>query len=114
MSEVDRSSNQDKASIIDNIPSKLPLLPVRDIVIFPAMVIPLAVGRDKSIKALEEAMGSNRLIFLVTQKNINTEDPGINDIFQVGTIAEVIQMLKMPDGTLKVLVEGVRRASWSD
>jgi ATP-dependent Lon protease len=114
MSEIDKSfSSKQKEAILD-IPAKLPLLPVRDIVVFPAMVIPLAVGREKSIKALEEAMATKRLIFLVTQKNIHTEDPTKDDIYNVGTVAEVIQMLKMPDGTLKVLVEGLRRASWTN
>ncbi|MBN1621147.1 MAG: endopeptidase La [Endomicrobiales bacterium] len=113
MSELDRL-NQMKGNHISEIPPKLPLLPVRDIVIFPAMVIPLAVGRDKSIKALEQAMSSQRLIFLVTQKNIQTDDPTSNDIYKIGTVAEVTQMLKMPDGTLKVLVEGIHRARWAN
>ena len=71
-----------------SIPAILPLLPVRDIVVYPAMVLPLAVGRDKSIKALEESMATHRLIFLVTQKHIQTEDPGQNDIYSTGTVAE--------------------------
>ncbi|MCB4792353.1 MAG: endopeptidase La [Elusimicrobia bacterium] len=114
MSEIDKSLSSKLKETNIEIPSKLPLLPVRDIIVFPAMVIPLAVGRDKSIKALEEAMASKRMIFLVTQKNIHTEDPTKEDIYQTGTVAEVIQMLKMPDGTLKVLVEGMYRASWSN
>jgi ATP-dependent Lon protease len=97
-----------------NIPGNLPLLPVRDIVIFPAMVLPLAVGRDKSIKALEESMATHRLIFLVTQKHIQTEDPSKNDLYPIGTVAEVLQLLKMPDGTLKVLVEGIQRSRWTE
>jgi len=111
MSEVDR---QTKTNKIEDIPNKLPLLPVRDLVVFPAMVVPLAVGRDKSIKALEEAMSGNRLIFLVTQKQLQVEDPSPDDIYQVGTVADVLQLLKMPDGTLKVLVEGLQRARWTD
>jgi len=96
------------------IPKALPMLPVRDVVLFPAMVIPLAIGRDKSIRALEETMTSDRYIFVVTQKNLQIEDPSPNDIFQIGTVCEVLQMLKMPDGTLKVLVESITRAEWTD
>lgn len=97
-----------------DIPKVLPMLPVRDIVIFPSMVLPLAVGREKSIKALEQAMTSTRHIFVVTQKNVQIEDPSPNDIYQIGTVCEVLQMLKMPDGTLKILVECVARAEWTE
>jgi ATP-dependent Lon protease len=117
MSELDKTSKAPagaKDESKPNVPARLPLLPVRDIVVFPAMVIPLAVGREKSINALEHAMATQRLIFLVTQKNIHTEEPSPTDLYEVGTVAEVIQMLKMPDGTLKVLVEGMHRARWSD
>lgn len=115
MSELDRRQSSDmKDPVSMNIPPKLPLLPVRDLVIFPAMVLPLAVGREKSIKALEEAMASQRLIFLATQKNVQTEDPSPEDIHHIGTVSEILQLLKMPDGTLKVLVEGIHRARWTD
>jgi ATP-dependent Lon protease len=115
MSEVDRIQSSDKKeNLAATIPGRLPLLPVRDIVIFPAMVLPLAVGRDKSIKALEEAMASHRLVFLVAQKHVQTEDPSPDDIYRIGTVAEVLQLLKMPDGTLKVLVEGIQRGRWTD
>ncbi len=113
MSELDKK-NEDEKRLPANIPTKLPLLPIRDIVVFPAMVLPLAVGRDKSIKALETAMAGQRYIFLVTQKTIQTEDPSPQDIYPIGTVAEVLQLLKMPDGTLKVLVEGISRAQWTD
>jgi ATP-dependent Lon protease len=83
-------------------------------ILYPAMVIPLAVGREKSIKALEEAMTTNRLILVVAQKNVRVEDPSPDDIFSTGTVCEVLQILKMPDGTLKTLVEGVCRAQWTD
>lgn len=112
MSELDRFSN-DKNEM-PKIPDVLPLLPVRDIILYPAMVLPLAVGREKSIKALEESMSTNRLVFIVTQKNIQIEDPTPNDVYNIGTICEVLQMLKMPDGTLKALVEGISRAQWTD
>lgn len=91
------------------IPSKLPLLAIRDTVIFPYMVLPLAVGREKSIRATESAMNTDHLIFLVAQKRMEIEDPQQGDLYEVGTIGEVLQLLKMPDGTLKILVEGVSR-----
>ena len=93
-------------------PERFPLFPLRDIVIFPHMVIPLFVGREKSVLALEAAMAENdKLILLATQKNAKTEDPGADDIYPVGTICQIIQLLKLPDGTVKVLVEGKRRGS---
>lgn len=88
---------------------RFPLLPLRDIVVFPHMVVPLFVGREKSISALEAAMNDNRLIFLATQKNAKTEEPNEEDIYSIGTVSQVIQLLKLPDGTVKVLVEGKRR-----
>ena len=89
---------------------KLPLLPLRDVVVYPHMVIPLFVGRDKSIQALEAAMEGEKRIMLVAQKNAATDEPGEEDIYRVGTIASVLQLLKLPDGTVKVLVEGQCRA----
>jgi ATP-dependent Lon protease len=88
----------------------LPLLPLRDIVIFPHMVSQLFVGREKSINALDEAMNRGKEIFLVAQKNAKTNDPGEGDIYQTGTVGAVMQLLRLPDGTVKVLVEGKRRA----
>lgn len=87
-----------------------PLLPLRDIIIFPHMVVPLFVGREKSIRALEEAMNAEKNILLVAQVNAKTNDPKPEDIFQVGTVGTIIQLLRLPDGTVKVLVEGRRRA----
>ncbi|HBA89169.1 MAG TPA: endopeptidase La [Geobacter sp.] len=93
-------------------PERFPLFPLRDIVIFPHMVIPLFVGREKSVLALEAAMAQNdKLILLATQKNAKTEDPEPSDIYTVGTLCQIIQLLKLPDGTVKVLVEGKRRGS---
>ena len=86
-----------------------PLLPLRDIVIFPSMVVPLFVGRDKSIKALQEVMKSDKSIVLVTQKNSEIDDPSSKDLYQYGCISKVLQLLKLPDGTVKVLVEGEKR-----
>ncbi|MCP5208811.1 MAG: endopeptidase La [Hahellaceae bacterium] len=94
-----------------SLPVELPMLPLRDVVVFPHMVIPLFVGREKSIKALEAAMDGNKEIVLVAQKDAAEEDPGVGDIFSVGTLSNILQMLKLPDGTVKVLVEGAARVS---
>src|SRR6516225_1497261 len=87
-----------------------PVLPLRDIVVFPHMIVPLFVGREKSIKALEEVMRSDTFILLATQKNASDDDPATDAIYNVGTLAGVLQLLKLPDGTVKVLVEGAARA----
>ena len=87
----------------------LPVLPLRDVVVFPHMVIPLFVGRDKSIRALELAMESDKRILLVAQKSAETDDPAATDLYEIGTLAHVLQLLKLPDGTIKVLVEGMER-----
>ncbi|MDQ6647364.1 MAG: LON peptidase substrate-binding domain-containing protein, partial [Pseudomonadota bacterium] len=92
----------------------LPVLPLRDVVVYPHMVIPLFVGRDKSMRALERAMEGERQILLVAQKSPDTDDPQIADLHQVGTLAGVLQLLKLPDGTVKVLVEGQSRVSVED
>ncbi len=91
------------------IKRELPLLPLRDIVVFPSMVIPLFVGRDKSISALNDAMENDKKIILVTQKNSEVDDPKKNDIFLYGCESNILQLLKLPDGTVKVLVEGIKR-----
>src|SRR3970282_2763609 len=91
----------------------LPVLPLRDVVVFPHMVIPLFVGRDKSIRALDMAMESDKRILLVAQKTAETDDPGADDLYEVGTLAQVLQLLKLPDGTIKVLGEGVSRVQLS-
>ncbi|MEY4364314.1 MAG: hypothetical protein RLZZ24_1666 [Pseudomonadota bacterium] len=93
------------ATLID-----LPLLPLRDVVVFPHMVIPLFVGRPKSIKALESAMAAERRIMLVAQKTAAKDEPAVDDMFEVGCVSTILQMLKLPDGTVKVLVEGQQRA----
>ena len=87
-----------------------PVLPLRDIVVFPHMIVPLFVGRDKSVKALEDVMGDDKQILLAAQKNAGEDDPSVDDIYTVGTIGTVLQLLKLPDGTVKVLVEGSQRA----
>src|SRR5512138_1467661 len=90
--------------------SALPLLPLRDVVVFPHMVIPLFVGRPKSIKALDVAMDAGKNILLVAQKSAAKDDPSAGDLYPIGSVATVLQMLKLPDGTVKVLVEGTQRA----
>ena len=91
-------------------PVELPLLPLRDVVVYPHMVIPLFVGREKSIEALEQAMAADKQILLVAQRNASVDDPGQDDIYSVGTVSSILQLLKLPDGTVKVLVEGGYRA----
>ena len=87
-----------------------PVLPLRDVVVYPYMVIPLFVGREKSIKALDTAMGGNKQILLVAQKSAGEDDPGIDQIYKIGSMSNILQLLKLPDGTIKVLVEGAQRA----
>ena len=94
----------------DNKNDNFPVLPLRDIVVFPHMIVPLFVGRDKSVRALEDVMKDDKQILLVAQKNASEDDPGKDDIYQIGTISTVLQLLKLPDGTVKVLVEGIQRA----
>lgn len=92
------------------IPPQLPALPLRDIVIYPFMIVPLFVSRDKSIKAVEEALKENRMIVLVSQKDLNKEDPTREDLFEVGTVAIIMRMLKLPDGRIRILIQGLSRA----
>ncbi|MFK8048834.1 MAG: endopeptidase La [Halioglobus sp.] len=89
---------------------ELPLLPLRDVVVYPHMVLPLFVGRERSIEALEDAMANDKQVLLVAQRNAADDDPGVDDIYQVGTVSNILQLLKLPDGTIKVLVEGCYRA----
>ncbi|WP_108646050.1 endopeptidase La [Polynucleobacter rarus] len=96
--------------LLPSQPIQLPLLPLRDVVVFPHMVMPLFVGRPKSIKALEAAMESGKSILLVAQKTASKDEPTVADLYEVGCIANILQMLKLPDGTVKVLVEGTQRA----
>ncbi|WP_374592127.1 endopeptidase La [Aquabacterium sp.] len=97
--------------VLPSEPITLPLLPLRDVVVFPHMVIPLFVGRPKSIKALEAAMEAGRQIMLIAQKSAGKDEPKADDMFEIGCVSSILQMLKLPDGTVKVLVEGVQRAS---
>ncbi|MES9930593.1 MAG: LON peptidase substrate-binding domain-containing protein, partial [Candidatus Thiodiazotropha sp. 6PDIVS] len=96
-------STKDESNIV-------PVLPLRDVVVYPHMVIPLFVGRDKSILALDSAMQSNKQILLAAQKSADVDDPDVGDMYAIGTLANILQLLKLPDGTVKVLVEGGERA----
>ena len=89
----------------------LPLVPLRDVVIFPGVVTPLFVGRDKSINALQKAMSEDKSVMLIAQRNANDEDPSIDEMYKIGTVSTILQLIKLPDGTFKVLVEGIKRAS---
>ncbi|PLW82127.1 endopeptidase La [Kineobactrum sediminis] len=90
--------------------TELPLLPLRDVVVYPHMVLPLFVGREKSVEALEDAMEGGKQVLLVAQRNAADDNPGVDDVYQVGTVSNILQLLKLPDGTIKVLVEGSYRA----
>jgi len=106
--ELELTGSEDNKIIIED--GKIPVLPLRDVVVYPHMVIPLFVGRDKSIQALDAAMNTDKQILLVAQKSAEIDDPGINDVHDIGTLSTILQLLKLPDGTIKVLVEGSQRA----
>ena len=115
MTEQDRPSDKpgpsEKPGAADKSASDLmAVLPLRDIVVFPHMIVPLFVGREKSVRALEAVMKEDKQILLVAQKNASQDDPSVEDIFRIGTVSTILQLLKLPDGTVKVLVEGGRRA----
>ncbi len=103
-----------KTELLPSEPTVLPMLPLRDVVVFPHMVIPLFVGRPKSIKAMERAMESGSHVLLAAQKSPTQDDPSAKDIYEIGCLASILQMLKLPDGTVKVLVEGTQRARLAD
>ena len=113
MAETDKD---DLISIIEEdyedekLPKALPLMPVRDVVIFSDMLLPLFIGREKSVRAVEEAVSKDSYIFLVTQKDQDLENPTSEDIYKVGTIGKILRMLKLPDGRVKTLVQGVAKA----
>src|SRR6185369_16052506 len=92
------------------IPDELPLLPLRDIVIYPFMIVPLFVSREKSIRAVDQALGEHRMILLTCQKDLDKEEPQQDDLYKVGTVAVIMRMLKLPDGRIRILVQGVSRA----
>jgi ATP-dependent Lon protease len=106
----DMTGSTPRAPFVPGSTATYPVLPLRDIVVFPHMIVPLFVGREKSIRALEEVVKNDGLILLATQKNAGDDDPETKDIYEIGTLARVLQLLKLPDSTVKVLVEGVGRA----
>ncbi len=110
MTESDRPEKGDPEQAGPGMGDLLPVLPLRDIVVFPHMIVPLFVGREKSVRALEAVMKDDKQILLVAQKNATEDDPSADGIFRVGTVSTILQLLKLPDGTVKVLVEGSRRA----
>lgn len=120
MAKKDNDSNSQLEDLIEeqeqklNIPNELPVLMLRDIVVFPYMVIPLFVGREKSKKAVDEALAENRMIFLVTQKDMEIEEPKKDDVYTMGTVALVMRMLKLPDGRIRILAQGLIRAQLKD
>ena len=105
----DKAEDKPEDNFADSQDHQLPMLPLRDVVVYPQMVIPLFVGREKSILALDEAMSQQKQILLVAQKDAAVDDPSSDDVYRLGTLASVLQMLKLPDGTVKVLVEGTER-----
>src|ERR1700736_6930663 len=92
------------------IPNELPVLPLRDIVIYPFMIVPLFVSRERSIRAVDEALGENRMILLVSQRDLDKEEPSGEDLYTIGTVAVIMRMLKLPDGRIRILVQGLARA----
>jgi len=107
---VEATDSEQKIDKEIEIPDTLPVLPVRDIVVFPYMILPLFVGREMSIKAIEDSLSSSKMVLLLTQKDLNIENPTPEDLFSVGTIALVMRMLKLPDGRVKILVQGLSKA----
>src|ERR1700751_2806433 len=103
-------SDTDVAKVKPEAAQLAPVLPLRDIVVFPHMIVPLFVGREKSVRALEDVMADDKQILLVAQKDASQDDPATKDIYEFGTVSTVLQLLKLPDGTVKVLVEGGQSA----
>ena len=112
--ETGKVVSRQKVKVDRTSASKIPLVPLRDVVVYPHMVIPLFVGREKSILALDEAMSRDKQILLSAQTRADIEDPDAEDVNTFGTLADILQLLKLPDGTIKVLVEGSQRARISD
>src|ERR1700749_372147 len=102
--------NQDDKDLLNGAQRKLPMMPIREMVIFPHMMTPFVVGRESSVRALEEALNHDRRIFLATQHDASVDEPTADDIYSVGVIGNIVQSVRMPDGNIKVLVEGVERA----
>src|SRR5512137_2446140 len=116
MAEKDSQTAGDIEEIIEekdqkvNFPQKLPILLLRDIVVFPYMIVPLFVGREKSKNAVDQSLSGHRMILLLTQKDMETEDPKRDEVYSVGTVALIMRMLKLPDGRIRILAQGLSRA----
>jgi ATP-dependent Lon protease len=108
---TDKSGEEEAVEPQLNIPDELPVLPLRDIVIYPFMIVPLFVSRDRSIRAVDEALSQNRMILLVSQKDVDKEEPTQEDLYKVGTVAVIMRMLKLPDGRIRILIQGLSRAA---
>src|ERR1700748_1668400 len=106
--------NNDDRDLLNGAQCKLPMMPIREMVIFPHMMAPFVVGRESSVRALEEALNGDRRIFLATQHDASVDEPTADDIYTVGVIGNIVQSVRMPDGNIKVLVEGVERARASE
>src|SRR3954471_17348875 len=100
---TEKSDDAESGETQMQIPSELPVLPLRDIVIYPFMIVPLFVSRDKSIRAVDEALGENRMILLASQKDLDKEEPAGEGLYQIGTVAVIMRMLKLPDGRIRIL-----------
>src|SRR5512136_3394296 len=116
MANIDEKPDESLEGLIEeqnqklHIPGKLPVLLLRDVVIFPYMIAPLFVGREKSKAAIDQSLAGNRMVLLLTQKDLNVEDPKREDVYDVGTVALVMRMLKLPDGRVRILAQGLIRA----
>src|SRR5215831_6358278 len=113
MPTVEEAEEKKPAEVTEEqlkVPELLPLLPLRDIVIFPFMIVPLFVSRERSIRAVDQALAENRMIMLAAQRDVDKEEPGAGDLYDVGTAAIIMRMLKLPDGRIRILVQGVTRA----
>ena len=108
MIEIENDTEQGSEEL--KIPEVLPLLPIRDVVVYPFMIIPLFVGREMSVKAVDSALAGDRMILLATQHDVGDEDPPADKIYEVGTVAMIMRMLKLPDGRVKILVQGLAKA----
>src|SRR5205823_14269162 len=114
MSDGPESERDNEQGESVDVPDQLPLLPIRDLVVFPFMVVPLFVSRKLSISAVDSALAGDRLLFLCAQKNAGADEPGPNELYRVGTIGKILRMRKLPDGQVKILVQGLRRARFED
>ena len=110
MIEIETENDTEQGSEELKIPDLLPLLPIRDVVVYPFMIIPLFVGREMSVKAVDSALAGDRMILLATQHDVGDEDPPADKIYEVGTVAMIMRMLKLPDGRIKLLVQGLAKA----